>query len=328
MQVEWLYHTLLWMYERRKLGVPSPRGDLVVSADVILQEKKLRKAKINTTHLSQFKGETGTKYTRIMSYCTDHPIVQVIIKPPPPSVYPLLTSQFQYQCVSQKLVCSSWYHYLKMIRKVGLTCYTGRMIRCCLAAEVEQVFPIAEVLINCQISGKIRVSPCNKKFITQTVPVADILNIQVVAPHLEILRRYGCILFNQNQTHVLLVQSKRGNWGFPKGKREFGETPKECALRELQEETGIQSHWFTTIENDPHHVVEMESLEDPCPSVGLFVGSLLSQHSEYLPKPEVSGEIQSCSWVENFQALSILPVHRQPLLEFTIQYILHKSIPT
>jgi tRNA nucleotidyltransferase (CCA-adding enzyme) len=38
---------------------------------------------------------------------------------------------------------------------------------------------------------------------------------------------------------VLLVQTRKGNWGFPKGGQHIGETDEQTALRELKEETGI-----------------------------------------------------------------------------------------
>ena len=38
---------------------------------------------------------------------------------------------------------------------------------------------------------------------------------------------------------ILLVQSRGNLWGFPKGTFEEGETYKTCAIRELDEETGI-----------------------------------------------------------------------------------------
>lgn len=39
----------------------------------------------------------------------------------------------------------------------------------------------------------------------------------------------------------LLVQHVAGHWGFPKGHPEQGESPRQTALRELAEETGITS---------------------------------------------------------------------------------------
>lgn len=38
---------------------------------------------------------------------------------------------------------------------------------------------------------------------------------------------------------VCLVHHQKGHWGFPKGKKEPKETPRQSAERELQEETGL-----------------------------------------------------------------------------------------
>jgi len=48
---------------------------------------------------------------------------------------------------------------------------------------------------------------------------------------------FGFVIFNNNQT--VLVQTKQGIYGFPKGKRNKGESELETAYRELREETGI-----------------------------------------------------------------------------------------
>ena len=47
----------------------------------------------------------------------------------------------------------------------------------------------------------------------------------------------GCIIIENNK--VLLVQQKKGNWGFPKGRVENNETECETALREVKEETNL-----------------------------------------------------------------------------------------
>jgi 8-oxo-dGTP pyrophosphatase MutT (NUDIX family) len=40
---------------------------------------------------------------------------------------------------------------------------------------------------------------------------------------------------------VLVIHRPRyGDWGFPKGKLEEGESEEECALREVEEETGLR----------------------------------------------------------------------------------------
>ena len=51
-----------------------------------------------------------------------------------------------------------------------------------------------------------------------------------------VLRRIG-----GGDAEVLLIfRARRGDWTFPKGKLEAGETHEECALREVAEETGLR----------------------------------------------------------------------------------------
>jgi 8-oxo-dGTP pyrophosphatase MutT (NUDIX family) len=47
----------------------------------------------------------------------------------------------------------------------------------------------------------------------------------------------GCIIIENNK--VLLIQQKKGNWGFPKGHVEKNETEYETAIREVKEETNL-----------------------------------------------------------------------------------------
>lgn len=53
----------------------------------------------------------------------------------------------------------------------------------------------------------------------------------------------GCWVFNQSG-QILLGKRKsehgNGTWAPPGGKLEYGETPQQCAMRELYEETGIK----------------------------------------------------------------------------------------
>lgn len=50
---------------------------------------------------------------------------------------------------------------------------------------------------------------------------------------------YGVAIYNQNGD-FLLLQNHGGYWGFPKGQPENDETPKQTAVRECCEETGIK----------------------------------------------------------------------------------------
>jgi 8-oxo-dGTP pyrophosphatase MutT (NUDIX family) len=44
-----------------------------------------------------------------------------------------------------------------------------------------------------------------------------------------------------DSVEVLLIEDSYGNWGFPKGHVEGGETSEEAALRECREETGLRN---------------------------------------------------------------------------------------
>ena len=53
----------------------------------------------------------------------------------------------------------------------------------------------------------------------------------------------GGIVFRRDaegRARFLLIRDSYGNWGFPKGHLEAGESPAEAALRETGEETGLE----------------------------------------------------------------------------------------
>jgi 8-oxo-dGTP pyrophosphatase MutT (NUDIX family) len=58
----------------------------------------------------------------------------------------------------------------------------------------------------------------------------------------DVVRASGLLLRRENgnrRTWLLLRNSKRGEWGFPKGHAEGVESDVDCAIRECAEETGI-----------------------------------------------------------------------------------------
>ena len=44
----------------------------------------------------------------------------------------------------------------------------------------------------------------------------------------------------ENEEKKILFEFRRGKWDLPKGKLDDGETLEECALREVEEETGLR----------------------------------------------------------------------------------------
>lgn len=64
----------------------------------------------------------------------------------------------------------------------------------------------------------------------------------------------------QNEMQEILMIYRRGFWDFPKGKIEENEYPKEAAMREVMEETGLK---YLTIKNElalTFHVYEENGL--------------------------------------------------------------------
>lgn len=55
------------------------------------------------------------------------------------------------------------------------------------------------------------------------------------------LRQAGAVpyCFREGRLELCLITNRRGQWGFPKGIIDPGETPEETALKESEEEAGL-----------------------------------------------------------------------------------------
>jgi 8-oxo-dGTP pyrophosphatase MutT (NUDIX family) len=64
---------------------------------------------------------------------------------------------------------------------------------------------------------------------------------EIMAARIEVSS--GGVIYRRTSAsiEVLLIKDSYGNWGFPKGHVEAGESPEEAALRECREETGLGS---------------------------------------------------------------------------------------
>lgn len=57
----------------------------------------------------------------------------------------------------------------------------------------------------------------------------------------------------KNEEDKILFQYRRGKWDLPKGKLDEGETIEQCAVREVEEETGLQNIQLGKLIGVTHH---------------------------------------------------------------------------
>ena len=69
-----------------------------------------------------------------------------------------------------------------------------------------------------------------------------------------IVRAAGGLI--QNERGEILFMYRRNKWDLPKGKIDGGESPEECALREVKEETGIGDADLKEFLLITHHMYE------------------------------------------------------------------------
>ncbi len=107
------------------------------------------------------------------------------------------------------------------------------------------------------------------------------------------------ILLHYNE-YWLLLQHGGGHWSWPKGHVEKGETEKDTALRELEEETGIcpaEVMLDDTFREETHYSFKRGS-EKVDKTVAFFVGESVTK------KVRISFEHQTYNWLPADQALN------------------------
>ena len=99
---------------------------------------------------------------------------------------------------------------------------------------------------------------------------------------------------------LLIIKDSYGNWGFPKGHIEEGESPPEGALRECREETGLQE--LRVVEHlgatDWYFRASGELVHKFCDHFLVEAGPTEKA------KPQVKEGIQACEWLTPDEALS------------------------
>jgi 8-oxo-dGTP pyrophosphatase MutT (NUDIX family) len=105
----------------------------------------------------------------------------------------------------------------------------------------------------------------------------------------------------------LLVQTPEGHWGFPKGKRNRGETVVDNALRELFEETGVMRLQIDLLDD-----VQVDERSDKGNLAVRYVAAWLTDPNAVLVPRE--GEVADARWWAVLDALKTVKTARREVL--------------
>ncbi len=119
----------------------------------------------------------------------------------------------------------------------------------------------------------------------------------------------GVVVLRRRERVVecLLVQTPMGQWGFPKGKRNRGESVVENALRELFEETGLMRLQLELFED----LVFDERSEKGNLAVRYLAAALTDPEPTLIP---ARGELSDVRWWAVDGALTVLRTSRRDVL--------------
>lgn len=95
----------------------------------------------------------------------------------------------------------------------------------------------------------------------------------------------------------MLIQQKKGNWGFPKGHVEFNETEKQTAIREVKEETNLDVKIF----NNRRYTEKYISYKGGMKQVVYFLAKQIGGVEK-----KQDSEISAMKWVEFDEAIKKL----------------------
>lgn len=113
---------------------------------------------------------------------------------------------------------------------------------------------------------------------------------------------------DNSQMQVFMIEHREGHWGFPKGRKEKGEKPKETAQRELQEETGYQVLEYLNLPSleEKYHLIR-QNRKRHSKTVTYFFALV---EGEFLKQ---EGEVNAGMWypIEEIEEMATHPATKQ-----------------
>jgi 8-oxo-dGTP pyrophosphatase MutT (NUDIX family) len=126
----------------------------------------------------------------------------------------------------------------------------------------------------------------------------------------ELIDAAGGVVINSSQE--VLIIFRRGNWDLPKGKLDAGETLEQCALREVEEETGI--HDVSILRPITYDGLCQEATYHVYSEKGRWILKasywyLMETSFEGAPVPQASEDIEIAKWVSPASLSGLTPMY-------------------
>jgi len=115
-------------------------------------------------------------------------------------------------------------------------------------------------------------------------------SINAIKSQFKVIQAAGGLAYTPDQEVLLIF--RRGKWDLPKGKLDEGESIETCAIREVEEETGLQNVLLGDLIQKTYHTYK-EQGEDVLKETFWYYMEAQKQDL----KPQTDEDIEECRWV-------------------------------
>jgi 8-oxo-dGTP pyrophosphatase MutT (NUDIX family) len=131
-----------------------------------------------------------------------------------------------------------------------------------------------------------------------------------------IIEAAGGMIFNEQ--NKLLMIFRNGQWDMPKGKLDDGESIEECALREVEEETGLSSLQLKQKLQITYHTYKIGNQQVIKPSHWFMMNFFGNE----LPTPQTEEGITEIKWIDKSEVSSLLDLMYPSIREMVEKHFL------
>lgn len=121
-----------------------------------------------------------------------------------------------------------------------------------------------------------------------------------------------------NEKGELLMMFRRGQWDLPKGKIDDGESMEQCAIREVEEETGLSKLKLVMALQTTYHTYSLHGNTVLKPSHWF---KMESKANETLV-PQTEEDISDLRWVDKIEAVKLIENAYPSIREMVAKYFL------